>query len=57
MAKKLPKYIVFNKNAGYRSPYHKPVDVSDDLETLRTYYSGDEYEIMRVVPLVEREEW
>lgn len=57
MGKKLPKYIVFNKNAGYRSPYHKPVDVSDDVEMLRTYYSGDAYEIMRVVPLVEREEW
>ena len=57
MAKKMPKYVVFNKNVRNWSPYQKPVDASDDLEMLRPYYSGDAYEIMRVVPLVEREEW
>ncbi|WP_274597911.1 hypothetical protein [Weissella confusa] len=31
MGKKTPKYIVF----------HKPVSGGDDLELLRTYYSGD----------------
>lgn len=55
MGKKMPKYVVFNKNVGNR--FHKPVTSGDNLRLLRPYYSGDAYEIMRVVPLVEREEW
>lgn len=55
MGKKTPKDIVLNKNVGGR--FHRPVSGGDDLGLLRTYYSGDAYEIVRTADLVEREEW
>ena len=44
MGKKLPKYVVFNKNNGTK--FHEPVSGGDDLKLLQEYYGGDAYEIV-----------
>lgn len=49
----IPKYIVFNTNK-------KPAEVvatGNDLYGLLSAYHGKAYQIMKVKPLSDREEW
>ena len=55
MGKKAAKYVVLNKNSG--GEFHEVVANGDDAELLKKQYMGSAYEILKNVPLNEREEW
>jgi hypothetical protein len=55
MGKKMPLYVVFNMRVG--NEFHKPVAWGDDFNRLMVQYHGSAYQVMRVRPVNEREEW
>ena len=55
MGEKMPKYVVFNTNAGLG--YHEPVAWGNDFETLMSQYHGKAYQVMTVRSIAERDEW